>query len=205
VSVDPDHDQIQVDGRAVSRAPRVHLLFNKPQDILCTCRDPRNRRTFQDFVKMPQVRLYPVGRLDRDSEGLLLLTNDGDFAQGLMHPRYEVPKIYHAWVAAPLDSKALQSMLAGVESEGERLKVAAIRPLPSEDARTLYEIVLHAGRNRHIRRMFEALGAALLRLKRVGIGPLRMKGLRVGQWRPLTEKEVFLLRQAAQQPARGAS
>lgn len=204
VRVDPGRDRVCVDDHEVRREKKIYILFNKPADVLCTCQDPRGRRTFLDYVKIPDVRLYSVGRLDRDTEGLLILTNDGELTQHLAHPRYEVRKTYQAWVAAPLAPAALQCLRAGVESEGERLALDEIAPLPSEDGQVRYEIVLHAGRNRHIRRMFEALGIELLRLKRIGIGPLRLHGLRVGQWRSMTDKETSLLRQFAAHGMRGA-
>lgn len=185
--VDPDADRIEVDGRPVAVERRITLLLNKPRDVLCTCRDTHGRRTFLDFLPEVKTRLYPVGRLDRDSEGLLIVTNDGALAMALTHPRHEVPKTYHVRLSGTLSESDLERMRAGIVSEGERLRAETVTPLADRDGE--YRIVLREGRNRQIRRMVEATGLRVLGLRRVAIGNLTIKGLRVGQHRPLTAAE----------------
>ena len=136
-----------------------------------------------------------MGRLDRDSEGLLLVTNDGDLAHTLMHPRHGVEKIYQVWTATRLIPEQEQHLRTGVTAQGERLHLNDIKPLETCLAKPVYQVRLVAGRNRHIRRMFEVLGVTILRLQRVAIGPLILGGLRSGAWRHLKAEEVSALRQ----------
>ncbi len=194
VTIRPSRDVVLVDGRRPQPERRIYLLFNKPRDVLCTCRDPQGRRTFADFLPKNGRRLYPVGRLDRNSEGLLLLTNDGSLALRLTHPRFGIQKTYRVWTAPALSADHRARLLAGVESEGERLKAVEVRPVP--DAPECNEIVLKEGRKHQVRRMIEAVGARVVRLKRTALGPLTLGRLRLGQWRELTRDEVALLRQA---------
>jgi pseudouridine synthase len=197
VTVDPRADTVRVEGRAVAPQRRMTILFNKPRDVLCTCRDPRQRRTFRAYLPNLPVRLFPIGRLDRNSEGLLLLTNDGNLAHLLMHPRHAVPKTYRVWIRGALSAEDQARLRRGVESEGEILNVDDVTLVEKSPDHCCYRVVLRAGRNRHIRRLLEALGHAILRLKRTAIGPLELRELRVGQWRHLTDEEIRLLRSAA--------
>lgn len=188
--IDPARDRVLFDGRPVRPDTREYLLFNKPRDVLCTCKDPGERRTFRDFVPDPDQRLFPVGRLDRNSEGLLILTNDGEFAHALIHPRHQVPKYYEVWVDGRLTEPECERLVEGLWDDGEFLQAAAVVPVGRGVHRQGYEITLFSGRNRQIRRMIAALGRDVIALKRVAIGPLTSAGLRVGQWRHLTEEEV---------------
>ena len=198
VSVDPDSDAVEVDRRIVRPQGFVYILFNKPRDVLCTCLDPRGRRTFRDFLPDLPARMFHVGRLDRNSEGLLILTNDGDFAQAVAHPRHHIEKVYHAWVDRALSPEELGRMVDGIRDEGEMLHADAVRPhaVPRGEGRG-YEIVLSQGRNRQIRRMLESLGVGIRQLRRVAIGDLSIAGVRVGCWRHLTPAEIRNLRRAA--------
>lgn len=190
ITVDPRAQAVTVDGRAVRPEAPVYLLLNKPRNMLCTSRDPQGRPTFHALLPDLPVRVYSVGRLDRDSEGLLLLTNDGELAHRLAHPRHHVDKTYEVWAARPLDAAERARMIGeGLWSEGEQLRMRAITAGRRTPGGWLHTAVLGEGRNRQIRRMFEALGVTVLRLRRVAMGPLRLGGLKVGAWRPLTPRE----------------
>jgi pseudouridine synthase len=185
---------VRLDGRICRPEQRIVILINKPRGVLCTCRDPQGRRTFRDLLPDPRARLYPVGRLDRDSEGLLIVTNDGELAQALAHPRHEVPKVYHATVRSAPSREQMQRLREGVLADGRLLKAETIEPMGRQRDETEYRIVLREGHKRQIRRMFDAVGVRVVRLQRVAIGPLNMGGLRPGQWRHMTQAELTLLR-----------
>lgn len=191
VCIDPVRDVVEVDGKPVSVETKHYYLFNKPRDVVCTCHDTHGRRTILDFFVDIKTRLFPVGRLDRGSEGLLIVTNDGALALALTHPRHEVPKTYHVLLNRPLSDKDIVRLQSGVRSEEELLRAEAVEPLPQ--SATGYSIVLREGRNRQIRRMVEALGLTVLKLRRVAIGDLTIKGLRVGGRRNLMEHERLAL------------
>lgn len=187
VCIDPAVDLVEVEGRRVGVERKLYLLLNKPRDILCTSHDTHGRRTFLDLLPGLKTRLFSVGRLDRDSEGLLLVTNDGDLALALTHPRHEVPKIYHVQLTGLLSPQAMALMRSGILSEGQTLRAERVTLRSSRDQE--YEVVLREGRKRQIRRMMEVLGLRVRRLKRVAIGTLTMAGLRSGAWRHLSEEE----------------
>lgn len=189
--VNPDAQRVTVDSRPVRAEPKVCLLLNKPRDVVCTASDPQGRRTFKALLPAELgARVYTVGRLDRDSEGLLLVTNDGQLAHRLMHPRHQVRKTYLVWTARPLDPGEERQLRVGIRSEGEMLVLDEL-----VRAGDTYRIRLHAGRNRHIRRMFAALGVPIVRLKRIAVGPLQLGSLPSGGWRRLTELEIRGLRE----------
>jgi pseudouridine synthase len=190
---DPEHDEIRVDGRRV-KAPtrRLYLLLNKPRGYVSTRSDPERRPTVIDLLRGVREYVYPVGRLDFDSEGLLLLTNDGDLAARLMHPRHGVARVYEVRVLGTPDERDLARLRRGVVIEGGRTQpteVAALGP-------GRLHITLREGRNRQIRKMCEAIGHPVDRLRRVAIGPIRDTRLKPGQWRDLTPVEVARLRKA---------
>ena len=195
VCIDPACQTVCLDQRPVTLQAKIFLVLNKPRDFLCTSHDPQGRRTFLSLLPPLQERVFTVGRLDRDSEGLLLVTNDGDLAHTLMHPRHGVEKIYRVWTATRLTPEQEQRLRMGVTSHGERLHLNAIMPVETLSAKFVYQVRLVAGRNRHIRRMFEVLGITILRLQRVAIGPLALDHLRSGAWRHLKDEEVQALRQ----------
>ncbi len=195
-------DDIRVDGVRV-RAPKEHvyLLLNKPKGVLTTRHDPEGRQTVMDLV--PAVAgLFPVGRLDVTTEGLLVLTNDGAFAERVLHPRYEVPRVYHAKVRRIPDDKTLERLCHGVRVEGERLAVDKVKILEA-DNNTWLELTLHEGKHHEVRRLLQAVGHPVSKLKRVGLGPLTSRGLEPGQYRSLTPREIagLLKGKASQRPA----
>lgn len=202
VTIDPANQVVTVRGRPVVPQSFVYLVLNKPAGYLCTSHDPARRSTFLDLLPADLPRIFSVGRLDRDSEGLLLVTNDGDWANRLQHPRHHVTKTYTVWTESALPPKAIQRILAGVDDEGETLRALTVRRLPAPQQGGRYEMTLGEGRNRHIRRMVAAVGGKVTRLRRTRIGPLGLKGLPPGAWRHLTAGEVTALLQAAQ-PAVG--
>jgi 23S rRNA pseudouridine2605 synthase len=190
VCLDPERQVLCLDGRPVKPQSKVYILLNKPRDVLCTSHDPQNRRTFLAFVPDLPQRIYTVGRLDRNSEGLLLLTNDGELANMVMHPRHGVEKIYQVWIKTRLTADQERRLLEGIMSEGELLRTKEVAQAEGEPGKFVYRLRLVEGRNRHIRRMFEALGVSIARLKRVALGPIRLKNMRSGAWRFLEEQEV---------------
>ena len=190
--VEVDHDRVEVDGHLVSVKPGlVHYLLNKPAGVVTTAKDTHGRPAVVDLVPSAP-RVFPVGRLDADTEGLLLLTNDGDLAHQLSHPSFGVQKEYLAQVASPLSPGALRRLRDGVELEDGRTAPAeASQPEPG-----LVRITIHEGRNRQVRRMLDAVGHPVERLVRVRIGPLTDRRLRPGRWRHLTDEERRALEEA---------
>ena len=193
--IDPEADAIEVDGRSVRVERKFYLLLNKPCGVLCTCQDTHQRRTFMDLLPGVRERVFPVGRLDLNSEGLLIVTNDGALALALTHPRHEVAKTYLVQLNGPLSFDDLRRMQAGLMSEGQRLRAAEAAAVGAGGK--TYRIVLREGRKRQIRRMVELLGRKVLRLQRVAIGPVQLGGLRSGASRPLTAQELDALWAAA--------
>jgi 23S rRNA pseudouridine2605 synthase len=199
---DPARDDIRVDGQRVRLASRHrYILLNKPRGYMTTRKDPERRPTVLDLL--PEVReyIYPVGRLDFDSEGLLLLTNDGDLAARLLHPSHEVEREYRARVRGVPDDRALDRLRRGVMIGGRRTAPAAVRlvetGLGAREDQSLVSIALHEGRTRQVRDMCDAIGHPVVRLKRVRFGPIADRMLKVGEHRDLTPREVALLRQTA--------
>lgn len=202
--VDMAHDHLCVDGAPVGlRQELRHVLLNKPIHVVSTASDPQGRTTVLDFLprELAGARLYPVGRLDYFSEGLLLLTNDGALAQRMTHPRHHLPKVYHVLVRGHVPEDALQAMREGMTlAEGEHLAPVEAERVEGrrgrKNATTLLRLTLRQGVNRQIRRMCRDLGLTILRLTRIGQGPLRLEGLEPGQCRLLTPEEVRELRAA---------
>lgn len=189
-------DDIRVDGRRIRQPDRrIYLLLNKPRGYVTTRSDPQKRPTVIDLVGRSDY-IYPVGRLDFDSEGLLILTNDGDLAARLTHPSHGVERVYEARVLGVPDDHDLQRLRRGIVIDGRRTGSAGVR-LAGE---TLV-ITVHEGRNRQIRKMCEAIGHPVDRLKRVAIGPIRDDRLKVGHWRELTSAEVERLRKTTATPS----
>lgn len=188
--VDPTKDEVEVDGSLIPlRADLLYYLLNKPTGVVSTASDPDGRRTVLDLLD-PAVRVWPVGRLDLDSEGALLLTNDGELTLRLTHPRYEVPKTYVAELTGTVGPRALRRLARGVELEDGLTAPAEASLLERRPGSTLVEITIREGRNRQVRRMAEAIGHPVRRLVRVAIGPLRLGRLRPGSFRKLGPAEV---------------
>jgi 23S rRNA pseudouridine2605 synthase len=187
-----EEDRILVDGRAVSGPePRVTYAVHKPVGVVSTAQDTHGRPTVVGLLPDEGLRLYPVGRLDADSSGLILLTNDGELANRLTHPRFEVPKSYRVKLAGkPIDEAALWRLREGVELEDGRTAPADARRLGEHEL----ELTIHEGRNRQVRRMCSAVGREVLELRRVRFGPLRLDRLAAGEYRRLEQSELDLLR-----------
>jgi len=199
--VDLEKHHVSVDGRALHQERIVYWLVNKPRGYLCTNRDPAGRPLAIDLVDHVPQRVYTVGRLDEDSEGLLLLTNDGDLAHKLMHPRFGVDKTYHVQVAGAPTADDIKQLLRGVYLADGHVKAQRVRRLRGQGESTWLEIVLSEGKNREIRRMLARLKHKVLRLRRVSIGPIQMGRLALGKARPLKGEDLERLRRAAD-PAR---
>jgi 23S rRNA pseudouridine2605 synthase len=198
VKVDPEKAQVFVDEKPIHLERPVHWLVYKPRGYLCTNHDPAGRPLAIDLVGHVKQRVYTVGRLDEDSEGLLLLTNDGDLAHKLMHPRYGVAKTYWVLVAGRPTHADIEQLLTGVWLSDGHVKARRVRRLKQQGESTWLEIVLNEGKNREIRRMLARLGHKVMRLKRVAIGPIKLGRLKKGKSRPITRPELELLRKVAQ-------
>ena len=191
VRVDPARDVIRVDGSRIPPA-RHHLYFvlNKPRGVVSTLDDPEGRPTLKDYMDRQKERLFHVGRLDTDTEGLILLTNDGEFAHRLAHPSYEVPKTYLAEVEGSVSPKVVDRLAKGLRLEDGPVKPDRVKLIDSTETKSLVRITLHEGRNRIVRRMMDAVGHPVRRLSRVSIGPVRLGNMRVGESRHLTREEI---------------
>lgn len=197
-SIDAEADRVEVDRRPIRPASlRTYIALNKPVGVVSTASDPQGRQTVVDLVGQAD-RVYPVGRLDADSEGLLLLTDDGDLAMRLTHPRFGVDKEYRALVRGPIDQAMLDHLAAGVVLDGRRTAPAQFERAERDAVGEWLRVIIHEGRNRQIRRMAKAVGLELVRLVRVRIGPLRLGRMPVGAWRFLTAPEVQSLRKEAE-------
>lgn len=204
-SADPAGDVVCLDGRPLSApAERLYLMLHKPRGYVTTLSDERGRRTAADLTADCGARVYPVGRLDMDSEGLLLMTNDGAFAHAVAHPSTHVAKTYRVTVRPGITEDQLLKISTGILLDGRRTAPAKARVLEQQPGRVVVEIVLYEGRNREIRRMCEALGLEVARLKRIAVGPVRLGMLPQGKYRQLTKEEVKgLLAEAKKSGARG--
>ncbi len=194
--VDPLADEIRVDGRPVRKRPPklTYFLLNKPKGVVCTQSDPQGRPRAVDLLPKTPERLFCVGRLDADSIGVILLTNDGELTQQLTHPSYGVPKTYVVQVDGGIGSEEIEKLKRGVWLDGNRTKSASVKVLRRSHKMSLIEIQLFEGRNREIRRLLARLGHKVRRLKRVAIGKITDRGLKVGSCRELTPAEVRKLK-----------
>jgi len=203
--VDPARDQVRVDGRHIrSTEEHVYIVLNKPRGVLSTMQDSRGRRALGDLVSVP-ARVYPVGRLDATSEGLILLTDDGELANLLTHPRYGHAKEYRVVVNGRLSDETLESWRQGLVLEGKKTAPARVEVLGSRKDTTVLRVSMREGRKRQIRRVAEMLGHPVLELTRTRLGPLELGLLDVGQWRYLTAKEIgslAALKQRAEKTAK---
>ena len=188
--VDPAKDRVVVDGQPVKARRKLYVALNKPRGYISTRSDPEKRRIVTDLLPPEWRQLYPVGRLDHDTEGLIFLTNDGEFALRLTHPRYGTRKIYEATVEGRIEAEHARKLTEGIRDEGELLKATRARILSANNTRSVVEVELTEGKNREIRRMFKALGYEVSRLARTQIGRIKLGELRSGKWRTLTEPEI---------------
>ncbi|SDB91624.1 ribosomal large subunit pseudouridine synthase B [Pelagirhabdus alkalitolerans] len=191
-----ENDEIKVDGVPLTKDPLVHYLVYKPRGVISSVKDDKNRKVVTELIPEIDERVYPVGRLDYDTSGLVLLTNDGDLTQLLMHPSHEIDKVYVAKVKGIPTNKDLKPLIKGVFSEGEKLKAVSAKVLSndSEKKNSIVEITLHEGKNRQVRRMLEAINYPVQKLKRERYSFLDLKGMQPGEYRELTPHEVKQLR-----------
>lgn len=192
-SADPETDEILLDGRPLPSAQEnVYILLHKPRGFVTTVSDDRGRKTVMELVRDCPARVYPVGRLDMDSEGLLLLTNDGDFANALMHPRHNVDKTYEVWVAG-FHNASLSLLARPITLDGYIIRKPEVKLLWENGGKAKLLVTIHEGRNRQIRRMCEAAQMQVTRLRRISEGGLKLGDLPLGKWRYLTNDEIECL------------
>ncbi len=192
--INPDADKVTVHGkRVVQKKGNTYVMLHKPRGFVTTMSDEMGRKCVAELVENVEARVYPIGRLDRDSEGLLLMTDDGAFAQMLMHPSRHIGKTYRVTVRPSINEDQITALSTGMMIEGYRTAPADVRVVTREPERVVLEIVLYEGRNRQIRKMCEALGLEVARLKRTAIGNVKLGMLKPGDWRMLSEKEVASL------------
>jgi pseudouridine synthase len=197
VKVDADKDAVKVDGKRVHGEESAYVLLYKPKGTICTLDDPEQRPTVMELVRGVKARLFPVGRLDFDTTGALLLTNDGELANLLMHPRHRFSKTYLAKVKGIPTEERLEKLRRGVNIEGVRTAPAEVRMVSVKEKNSLVEVILREGRNRQVKRMFLEIGHPVVRLHRSAYAFLTLEGLEPTQWRPLAPEEVQRLRSAA--------
>ena len=197
-TADPRRDEILVDGQPLIFPEFLYFIIHKPIGFVSTLKDPEGRPTIRELLRDVRDRVYPVGRLDFNSSGLLLLTNDGALTEQLLHPRYQIPRTYHAKLEGKPTHQALQALRSGVRlDDGIITSPATVRTLRSNEQKVWLEITLREGRNREVRRMCEAVGHRVEKLIRVSFGPLSLDNLPVGGYRSLSPKEVRGLKQIA--------
>lgn len=195
--VDPKKDKVTVSGEKVFKETEMkYIMLYKPRGFVTTMSDEQGRKCVADLVSDVPVRVYPVGRLDKDSEGLLLFTNDGEFANNMTHPSKHVPKTYRVTVRPAINEDILNRLTTGIMIDGKMTLPCDIRVISEEPGRVVMEIVLVEGRNRQIRKMCEEVGLEVARLKRVQIGPVKLGMLGQGTWRELTPQELKSLKKA---------
>jgi 23S rRNA pseudouridine2605 synthase len=198
--VDPHQCRITVDGEPIyinKKREKHYIALNKPRGYVTTMSDEMDRKTVCDLVSDIDARVYPIGRLDKNSEGLLLLTDDGEFANMLMHPKFHISKRYRVTVEGGVTDEITTRLATGVIIDGRMTAPAIIDVVAAEPERTVMEMTIREGRNRQIRKMCEAVGLTVKRLKRTAIGPLKLGMLKPGAWRELTKQEIAALRRAA--------
>ncbi|WP_455378684.1 pseudouridine synthase [Petrachloros mirabilis] len=198
--VDPARDHVKVDGKHISAAqPFVYLMLNKPKNVMSTLDDPGGRTTVKDYLRGVSVRVFPVGRLDFDSEGLMLLTNNGDLAQALLHPRYHVPKTYLIKVKGVLTDDEIRKLGEGVRLEDGMTSPAHVKKVRKVEANSWLEITIGEGRKHQVKRMLESVGHPVIKLMRIRMGPLSLGDLEPGEFRFLTDREANALRELVDQ------
>ena len=193
--IDPDYDIVEVDGQVIRQESKKHyIMLNKPKNYVTTVSDDLGRPTVMQLVKDVHARIYPVGRLDFDTTGLLIMTNDGEFANILTHPSHAVNKVYIARIDKPLDENQLERLRTGVEIDGVMTSPAKAENIKRPQKGYEVKITIHEGRNRQVRKMLDAVGANVMSLKRISVGSLTLGNLPEGKWRRLSEAEINKLR-----------
>lgn len=191
--INPDTDKVYVHNKRIvlkKKAGKRYIMLNKPRGFVTTMSDERGRKCVADLVKDIPERIYPVGRLDKDSEGMLLMTNDGDFANVVTHPKKEINKVYHVTVKPDMPDDAAKKIMGGVVIDGRKTSLCEVRVISRGEDKASVEMVLHEGRNREIRKMCALFDIEVVRLKRIAIGSVKLGKLKRGMWRDLTADEV---------------
>ncbi len=192
--VDPKRDKVTVRGKAVvAVTQKVYIMLHKPRGYVTTMSDEFERKTVADLVKDVGVKVFPVGRLDRDSEGLLIMTNDGELANSITHPSRLVNKTYRVTVGGSVDDDQIKKLCEGVVIDGKKTKPCDVFVIERREDRTVLNFIIHEGRNRQIRKMCDVVGLSVLRLKRTEIAGVKLGGLKSGAWRDLNERELVRL------------
>ena len=200
--VDPKKDKVTVRGRKIAvKDNLVYIMLHKPRGYITTMQDEQGRKCVAELVKDVGVRIYPVGRLDRESEGMLLMTNDGAFSNAMTHPTRHVPKTYRVTIRPSISDEQIAAFQDGIEIDGRVTAPASIRVVDKAEGRVVVEVIIYEGRNRQIRKMFDALGIEVARLKRTAVGSIKLGMLPQGKWRELKEDEVRKLMLAAERGA----
>ncbi len=194
MKADPFHDRIKVDGKLLIKPEKkVYYVFNKPRGVMTSMSDPQGRTTVQEFFRGIKQRVFPVGRLDYDSEGLLLLTNDGDFAQAILHPSKKVPKTYLVKIKGVLEEEELDRLRKGIKIDGRMTAPAKVKKLKKTESNSWIEMTISEGRKRQIRKMLERVGHQVIRLMRIRINGIEMGPLEPGGYRKLTIEEMHTI------------
>lgn len=189
---------VKVDGKEIRQEQKkVHILLNKPVGYISTAKDQFSRKTVLDLTDTVKERIYPVGRLDYDTSGLIILTNDGELTNMLTHPSHEIGKVYRAVIDGSLEDDDIIRLQTGVDIEDYTTAPAKVKVIQLSQKQSVVELTIHEGRNRQVRKMFETLGYAVLHLKRIAIGPIAIQGLEEGKWRYLSKNEADLLKKMA--------
>ncbi|MBQ7133010.1 MAG: rRNA pseudouridine synthase [Ruminococcus sp.] len=191
--VDPYTDKVYVKGKRVTAAAKPkyrYIMLNKPRGYVTTMSDERGRKCIKELIEDIEERVYPIGRLDKDSEGMLLLTNDGDFANHIMHPKKHINKVYRVTVRPAITEEMVEKLQTGIVLDGRKTAPAQVRVVTKQEGRVVLEIVIREGRNRQIRRMCESLGLEVARLKRIAVGTVKLGGLKQGMYRDLSADEI---------------
>lgn len=197
--VDPKRDKVSVNGKRIAVKDKlIYIMLHKPRGYITTMQDEQGRRCVAELVSDIHERVYPVGRLDRESEGLLLMTNDGAFSNALTHPSNHVPKTYRVTIRPGITDEQINAFHNGIVVDGKMTAPAGLRVLEKTQGRVVCEVILYEGRNRQIRRMFEELGIEVARLKRTAVGSVKLGMLQPGKWRMLSEEEIRKLTLAAE-------
>ena len=184
-------DTVTVDGKEISPSRnRIYILLNKPCGVVTTSKDQFGRECVNDLINDVEERIYPVGRLDYDTSGIIIMTNDGDFTNKVIHPSSEIEKEYIAQVLGTPDKEKIELLKQGILLDGVKTSPAIIEPVSSNSENSTFRVIIHEGRNRQVRRMFSEIGHEVIKLERVRIGNISLGGLRKGEWRLLTEKEI---------------
>lgn len=194
--VDVDSDAVVLDGKPLRAEKKTYLLLYKPKGYLTTYKDPDGRPTVYDLLGKVDQWVFPVGRLDQDTSGLLILTNDTEFAEHITNPEFHVPKTYLVKASTLLSDEQLEKLRAGLELKDGMTRPAKVKRVRDSESKTFFEMTITEGRNRQVRRMVEALGSQVLKLVRVAVGPVRIERLQIGHWRHLTQDEVRTLRKS---------